>query len=182
MVAGCIYGRSNAALYLPCLDLESTTTTTFGVMICCLARMLPGQMPNIHTKIPEPQTHTHIFSPRECNGSSALHSLLLLLSGDIDQNPGPTYPCPACKRPYSRRRGAIQCGGCKQWYCFKTSCSGLRYSKNIPQVWQCLSCLTSPTQNISRVPDPSPTHDLNPGRGACGPAVTYYHILHFVKN
>ena len=48
--------------------------------------------------------NTNIFCKWEWETSPELHSLILL-AGDIEQNPGPpTYPCPVCHRAYSRRR------------------------------------------------------------------------------
>ena len=48
--------------------------------------------------------------------------LLLLLSGQCP-NPGPSYPCPVCGAPYSRRQHSYQCSRCGSWV--HADCSGL---------------------------------------------------------
>ena len=80
--------------------------------------------------------------------------LLLLLSGDIETNPGP-YMCPTCNRPWTRRTGGIQCGGCDSWTHYNIQCSGVRQHGHIPQGWRCLIC--HPAHNMTLPPLPSPS-------------------------
>ena len=79
---------------------------------------------------------------------------LLLLSGDIETNPGP-YMCPTCNRPWTRRTGGIQCGGCDSWTHYNIQCSGDRQHGHIPQGWRCLIC--HPSHNMTLPPLPSPS-------------------------
>ena len=89
-----------------------------------------GTIPTLH-KPRSPKTYTythahpptHVFSLRECRLMPYLRFLLLLAS-DIETNPGPTYPCPVCKRKCSRARGAVKCSSCTQWFCLIHRCSG----------------------------------------------------------
>ena len=92
-----------------------------------------------------------IFSAKESSGSPALLSflaLLLLLSGDIETNPGPSYPCPTCTRPYTRRTGGIECSGCGSWTHYTKRCSGIIQNRPIPQGWVCFTC--SPLHNLTQ--------------------------------
>lgn len=43
---------------------------------------------------------------------------LLLLSGDISQNPGPywKYPCGDCSEPVKSNQAGIQCDNCDRWF------------------------------------------------------------------
>ena len=45
-------------------------------------------------------------------------SLLLLLAGDIEVNPGPSYkhPCSPCDKPVKSNQDGIQCDGCDFWF------------------------------------------------------------------
>ena len=85
---------------------------------------------------------------------ACLPLLLLLLSGDIETNPGP-YMCPTCNRPWTRRTGGIQCGGCDSWTHYNIRCSGVRQHGHIPQGWRCLIC--HPSHNTTLPPLPSPS-------------------------
>ena len=106
--------------------------------------------------------HTHLYTNPEqqtqyitflCKGwihTPAVHSLLLLLAGDIETNPGPTqYPCPVCSRAYSKRRGAILCVECTGWVCYTKTCSGIANRGHVPQGWKCKRCTlgTTPKHN-----------------------------------
>ena len=51
------------------------------------------------------------------NSSSWLFTLLII-SGDVELNPGPTsakYPCGVCSRPCKNNQPAIQCDSCDTW-------------------------------------------------------------------
>ena len=100
---------------------------------------------------PPPSTNNlHAFLLRGSERSPAFLPLLLLLSGDIETNPGPTYPCPTCTRPYSRRLGAIECTRCGSWTHYTLRCSGIPQRHHIPPHWLCRSC--HPSHNIL-IPD-----------------------------
>ena len=50
--------------------------------------------------------------------------MALLLSGDVQRNPGPVkFPCLECKRPVAKTHYALQCDQCDQWVHYK--CEGL---------------------------------------------------------
>ena len=102
------------------------------------------------------QAHTwpqSVFSPRgECEPTYFPPlTLLLLLSGDIETNPGP-YMCPTCNLPWKRHHGAIQCEGCSSWTHYNKRCSGVHQHRHIPQGWRCKTCLlyTSPSPRDKR--------------------------------
>ena len=94
-----------------------------------------------------------VFSSRGSERTPAFLPLLLILSGDIETNPGP-YPCPTCSHPYNRRTGAIQCPSCKSWTHYNKRCSGVQQRHNIPDGWLCLRC--HPTHNMTQHPPISP--------------------------
>ena len=86
--------------------------------------------------------------------------ILLLLSGDIETNPGP-YPCPTCTRPYKRTLGAIPCPGCGSWTHMVKRCSGFNQNHPIPHGWVCISCHPThniSTQNTNSIQHPPPPH------------------------
>ena len=85
---------------------------------------------------------------------ACLPLLLLLLSGDIETNPGP-YKCPTCNRPWTRRTVGIQCGGCDSWTHYNIRCSGVRHHAHIPQGWRCIRC--HPSHNMTLPPLSSPS-------------------------
>ena len=83
-----------------------------------------------------PHTPEHVFSLKGSERSPAFLPLLLILSGDIETNPGPPpkntlYPCPTCAEPYSRRKGAIPCPGCKSWTFYTKKCSWVKQNYSI---------------------------------------------------
>ena len=72
--------------------------------------------------------------------------LIIILSGDIQVNPGPTsiYPCGCCELPVTwDHQRAVCCNNCKLWY--HSECNELRSSKiTILQFsnvsWICYHC------------------------------------------
>ena len=54
--------------------------------------------------------HQSVFSLVGRYEPAYLPSILLLLSGDIETNPGP-YMCPTCIRPWTRRTGVSSVAG-----------------------------------------------------------------------
>lgn len=76
-------------------------------------------------------------SPREAAAlvrASHLHTrrspfplMLMLLSGDIELNPGPQrkwkYPCRVCSRPVMKNQKGVQCDNCDLWV--HTRCAGI---------------------------------------------------------
>ena len=72
-------------------------------------------------------------------------SLLLLLSGDIEVNPGPCYkyPCSRCDKPVKSNQDGIQCDGCDLWFhrqCEYLSKSAYLSLSNSNEAWLCSVC------------------------------------------
>ena len=85
---------------------------------------------------------------------------LLILSGDISTNPGPSvYPCTVCSHSVHRNHRALQCDSCQLWShinCVSVSscayellCSMTEFS------WQCPSCLFSALPSFDACDDSS---------------------------
>ena len=76
-------------------------------------------MPHSHfTEAPQHHTHhathlQHCCSLIESEGSPAFFPILILLSGDIETNPDPTYTCSTCNRPITTRQYTLQCNNRK---------------------------------------------------------------------
>ena len=76
-------------------------------------------------------------------------SLLLLLSGDIQINPGPIkHPCSLCERSVKSNQRAILCDGCGYWtHCRCSGVSKFEYlvyqQSTAPFNWYCPRCLAS---------------------------------------
>ena len=65
--------------------------------------------------------------------STWLIILLLLLSGDVETNPGPVrFPCGICERAVKVNQRGIQCDGCDVW--LHTKCIGMS-----SKIYQCLA-------------------------------------------
>ena len=55
-------------------------------------------------------------SPRFIRNRASIFRLLLILSGDISTNPGPTKdPCTACSCNVNKNHKALQCDSCQFW-------------------------------------------------------------------
>ena len=73
-------------------------------------------------------------------------SCLILLSGDISENPGPVKdPCGVCSKGCRKNQKAIQCDDCNVW--FHAKCTGVNKTEyaNLsarPNTnWTCMNCL-----------------------------------------
>ena len=108
--------------------------------------------------------HQSVFSLVGGYEPAYLPSTLLLLSGDIETNPGP-FMCPTCSRPWTRRTGGIHCVGCDSWTHYNILCSGVRQHRHIPQGWRCKNC--HPSHNMT----PSNTPPLLPSSTPVAPTV-----------
>ena len=130
-----------------------------GVAPCALAAR--GQTHTTHHPQPLHPEHPPVFSLRGSDGSPAFLPLLLLLSGDIETNPGPTYPCPTCAAPYSKRLGGIECRQCKSWTHYVKRCSGIPQNHPIPPQQLCRAChpthTTLPRHSSPNSPNPANT-------------------------
>ena len=77
------------------------------------------------------------------SGSMALR--LIILSGDIAQNPGPKYryPCGACSKPVKSNQKGIHCDSCDTWYhtkCCSISDESYDNLVNVSGSWICCKC------------------------------------------
>ena len=88
-------------------------------------------------------------------------SWILVLSGDVELNPGPSrnwkYPCTACAKPVKKNQQGIQCDGCDLWT--HATCGRVNqetYDK-LKGDWYCPTCVQAelPFFNSSL---PSDTH------------------------
>ena len=79
--------------------------------------------------------------------------LRLLLSGDVQQSPGPTtkYPCSVCTRNVTSRGVSYQCNNCKNWVHAK--CSKLQRVQT-RQEMACNSCTAVENQDKRFHPPP----------------------------
>ena len=108
-----------------------------------------------------PELSTHVFSTRGSVISPDYLPLLLILSGDIETNPGPTYPCATCGTTTQRsRQGSLRCPQCGVWTHYNKRCSGVKHRHTIPPGWLCLSC--HPTHNITQQPPPATPQQPTP--------------------
>ena len=79
------------------------------------------------------------------NSSSWLFTLLII-SGDVELNSGPTsakYPCGVCSRPCKNNQPAIQCDSCDTWIhkkCIQITPKNWKILKNTSISWHCLNC------------------------------------------
>merc|ERR1719452_411189 len=99
-----------------------------------------------------------VFSLEGSKDSPAFLPLLLILCGDIETNPGPTYRCPTCNAS-NWKQGGVKCSLCKSWYHHTTKCSGVPYRTNPPLNWVCNNCNTQPqtTNPQPTTTNPQPT-------------------------
>ena len=108
------------------------------------------------TSLPRPSFHPkplHYLS----HSPLILISMLLLISGDIQPNPGPIDPCSVCSRRVTWGNRSIQCTGCSLWV--HLSCSGLSpadFRKISPgHSWTCPMCPSS-SQPLPSLPHSNP--------------------------
>ena len=101
------------------------------------------------------------------NGTSshslALSFIVLILSGDVEQNPGPgiKFPCGVCKKSVKSNQRGVACDRCDLW--FHTKCMGMNtlIYRGIANVsWECLQC-GMPNFSSSFFDDMKNDYDLN---------------------
>ena len=85
---------------------------------------------------------------------------LLLLAGDIEINPGPSYrfPCTICKRPVMSSQRGVLCDCCDNWTHTKCcSISNLEYDEltavGDSESWFCPTCLLSELPSFATMSD-----------------------------
>ena len=72
---------------------------------------------------------------------------LLILSGDLETNPGPPrtfkYPCGACAKPCMKNQAAVMCDTCEKWThlkCTQISAQNFKALSNPNASWHCCNC------------------------------------------
>ena len=91
-------------------------------------------------------SHLRPFTCRCRRKAPNLVFWLLLLAGDVEQNPGPVrYPCTVCKQPVRCNQRGIECTRCENWS--HVRCCGVsvdeyeKISANENELWYCPGCL-----------------------------------------
>ena len=87
--------------------------------------------------------------------SRMMTSWMLVLSGDVELNPGPPsrwrYPCTVCSKPVQSNQRGVQCDMCDLWN--HATCGSVERETylNLKGDWHCPSCLRShlPFHNAS---------------------------------
>ena len=80
------------------------------------------------------------------NSPGSWSFILLILSGDVETNPGPPstkYPCGICSKPCKSNQPAIQCNSCEAWIhkkCVKINPIIWESLANTSVSWECLKC------------------------------------------
>ena len=97
--------------------------------------------------------------------------ILILLSGDIALNPGPTYPCSICDRGV--RSSSIYCHACNKWT--HSRCEGLSRSEVIVLSrtsnlsFTCRICRDIQARSLSTANTPAPIEQ----RSTSSPPMTF---------
>jgi hypothetical protein len=73
------------------------------------------------------------------NQSPAWLSFLLLLAGDIETNPGPTWICDICTRTISQKQCSVRCNTCNKWVHLK--CTPLTSTRQYTSNFICAHCI-----------------------------------------
>ncbi len=132
--------------------------------------------------------HDRISSKAACSLTRKVILLALLMSGQIEPNPGPLPPCNICKTEIENGNQAVRCDNCSEW--LHVNCLTLGMSKEICDVlrnqsnfsWVCGTCglpnfsstsfLTNSSIDISSNPfdslltlesDGNTSNDIDPG-------------------
>ena len=92
------------------------------------------------------------------HGSPAYCGLLLLQAGDIEKNPGPTFPCGKCNINVTYKTWSIRCIACLMWHhqkCTSMTVAEIKCMKN--KKWTCDKCdylISNPPQSAESIPKP----------------------------
>ena len=82
--------------------------------------------------------------------------LLLIVSGDIELNPGPVrFPCGMCGRAVQSNQRGICCDRCDRWFHVRTGCANItgdEYARlsNSSESWVCNICSTLSSEQETR--------------------------------
>ena len=112
----------------------SDINSTFGVALCNKTLRHFRHRWDVATS---PQRHKTIFT------------LILLLAGDIELNPGPVtqkatvWPCGVCQYPVNWEQEGVACDGCSLWHhrsCLSMCSNDYRDLEGTNVVWLCCKC------------------------------------------
>ena len=101
----------------------------------------------IRSHVLNDQLSFHALSKLYFKNHSSFSKYLLLLSGDIDINPGPTVPCCICSK--SLRQKTIFCNKCQSWFhkkCVNISEAEYKILRSLPlesKNYSCHHCLNN---------------------------------------
>ena len=151
---GLILGRFSLGLliFYPCCPVRGHIWTAF---------LNPIDHPPISSTFFRTTLLGPSFHPKPLHYSShpllILIFMLLLISGDIHPNPGPTDPCSVCSRRVTWGNRSVQCTNCFLWV--HLSCSGL-YPADFRKIspghsWTCPMCPCS-SQPLPSFSHPNP--------------------------
>ena len=94
-----------------------------------------------------PKSRNTIFGkkfPPKNHETANFINFLLLLSGNIESNPGPRnirFPCGICHKPCTWRQASVACDNCNTWYhksCMNMNSLNFNSLRNIS--WYCYPC------------------------------------------
>ena len=90
----------------------------FGLNTTFAAKDSPGIGFEAIVRTHREQRWRHAILKRNRTSSSFLVLSLLLLSGNVELNPGPHYkhPCGCCTKPVKANQRGVQCDICDIWY------------------------------------------------------------------
>ena len=98
-------------------------------------------------------------------------TICLLLSGDVEPNPGPSFkfPCARCEKPVKSNQKGLQCDACDRWFhcaCEQVPSETYLALGNCEESWFCAQCCLPPLSD-SFFGSPSASHHND--RPSCGP-------------
>ena len=94
------------------------------------------------TKEQKTKTQASGFLPSRSANQARADQRLLLRAGDVETNPGPKWPCPACNK--SAKFSSIMCHDCGAWWHIR--CANLNTKKAQQAIkWTCKTCPTPKT-------------------------------------
>ena len=80
------------------------------------------------------------FSPKPVNSTNFIN-LLLILSGNVEINPGPKFPCGICSKQCTSKQQSVACDECDIWFHRKCMLMNVQVFNGLHNVsWYCDSC------------------------------------------
>ena len=95
----------------------TTNPDPYSVIACSLA----------HSKSYQTSKTLSLHPARPNKSSPSFIFILLLLSGNVEVNPGPSYkfPCGHCQKPCKSNQKNLKCSSCHTWHHIKCSNPGM---------------------------------------------------------